>query len=173
MSDSHFVASWKNASCSGWNTAPRWLATHEVTLVLSSPRPTDCPSQRTHPLALGTPLKGSPIPISPISSARSHQGNCSSLRQAWRMTNEGIAILPKQRPHEGLPALGRESSGLGPKRPSRNFVTPIWSFCMPDERAFQPLLTSPLPCGKSGLGERLPLLRKSHAASPNNGRPIW
>src|SRR2546429_4819024 len=56
MSGSRFVASWKNASCSGWNTTLRWLATRGVTLVLNLPRPIDCPSRRMHPLALVTPL---------------------------------------------------------------------------------------------------------------------
>src|SRR6266511_2556033 len=70
------------------------------------------------------------------------------------MTNGGIATSPKRRPHEGLPAFNKASSGLGPSADLPNVATTTWSSCMPGARRFPSLLTLLPPCKRSGRGEK-------------------
>src|SRR6266487_5663199 len=56
------------------------------------------------------------------------------------MTNEGIAISPVRKPHEGLHACNEAFSGLGLSALLPNVATTIWSTCMPGARRFPPRL---------------------------------
>src|SRR5258708_19384551 len=67
-------------------------------------------------------------------------GRCSSPRQEWRTTNEVIATLPKQRPHEGSRASNKTPSGLGQSGHLPGRTTTISCTCMPSASCFQPLL---------------------------------
>src|SRR6266567_1449553 len=173
MPGSRSVASWKNASCSGWSTT-HWLpTTRVVTLAHSLPRPIDCLPRNTRRSRLATLLRATPMTTCPMSWAHSRTESCSLPRRAWRMTNGVIATSPKRRPHEGSHASNEASSGLAQKRHLQSFATTIWSSCMPGERVSPPLLTLLWPCGKYGPGEKSPVLKRSRAAWNNDGRPLW
>ncbi|QBD77633.1 hypothetical protein EPA93_17180 [Ktedonosporobacter rubrisoli] len=66
------------------------------------------------PFAIGYTFENTPIITCPISWARWTSEHRSSPRWAWRTTNGEIVICSKPRPHDGLPACNKASSGLAP-----------------------------------------------------------
>src|SRR6266566_9808154 len=95
--------------------------------------------------------------------------NCSSLRLAWKMTSDGIAILPKQRQLVAWHVSSEGDTGLGRKSFSRNSGTTIWSSYTRGVSPSRTLLASHWRFNASGPGERLRAWKKSKAVSWGNG----